>query len=306
MCNLISICQLQQQCLPYCNTTIKLPWIRHNESASTCSGICLWISYGNLKHFTYACLPAWHRDMDMGIRAIGQHSTEMPITATVWGFWLLVVSVWLGKSLPWLPRLDSRAEQANERANEPLPGGKAHSISVIAGCPNPWRPQVSIARQRFAIQVASRRRLRQHQHQRLILFVVVVIKTRAEIYDSVRIQLQFGLSVFLSVCPGIGSELGLLLFLLLLLLLFVLLFAGWQWKWCNHIAHGSCHCAFACCLQNNWFCVHILDTNKQRTHTETHSHTHTLTLSLCVPRSPTLSAEAVENFWIKFNKAKAF
>lgn len=35
----------------------ELPWIRHNESASTCSGICLWISYGDLKHFTYACLP---------------------------------------------------------------------------------------------------------------------------------------------------------------------------------------------------------------------------------------------------------
>lgn len=136
---------------------------------------------------------------------------------------------WVSPCLGCRDRTAGPSRRMSERMSEPLPGGKAHSISVIAGCPNPWRPQVSIARQRFAIQVASRRRLRQHQHQRLFLFVVVVvvIKTRAEIYDSVRIQLQFGLSVFLSVCPGIGSELGLLLFLLLLLL-FVLLLAGWQ------------------------------------------------------------------------------
>lgn len=256
-----------------------------------------------------ACLPAWHRDMDMGIRAIGQHSTEMPITATVWGFWLLVVSVWLGKSLPWLPRQDSRAEQANERANE-------RAVARRQGAFNQCycRLSKSLAATSFHSQAAichssgeqetpspapapaprPVRRRRRHQNQSGNLWQ----RSHSTAIWTVR------LSVPLSVCPGIGSELGLLLFLLLLLLLFVLLFAGWQWKWCNHIAHGSCHCAFACCLQNNWFCVHILDTNKQRTHTETHSHT--LTLSLCVPLSPTLSAEAVENFWIKFNKAKAF
>lgn len=177
--------------------------------------------------------------------------------------------------------------------SEPLPGGKAHSISVIAGCPNPWRPQVSIARQRFAIQVASRRRLRQHQHQRLVLFgvvVVVVIKTRAEIYDSVRIQLQFGLSVCLSYCLSV-------------------LALEVSWGCCYFCCY--CCCSYCCSLAGSendviilhmavatvrlpaaykiidFVCTSLTQINSALTqkHSRTHTHSHSLCVCLALPLS---------------------
>lgn len=124
----------------------ELPRIRHNESASTCSGICLWISYGDLKHFTYACLASRHEHGHSGNRATLNGNANN--CNCMWGSGepglcrSECVSGWLGKSL-----LGCRDRTGQDERAEPLAGGKAHSISVIAGCPNPWRPQVSIASQ---------------------------------------------------------------------------------------------------------------------------------------------------------------
>jgi len=71
-----------------------------------------------------------------------ERTTEMPITAQ--GVYVCVCVCVSSCSLPLSDISGNMLQSPIYPVGQFARRGKAHSISVIAGCPNPWRPQVSL------------------------------------------------------------------------------------------------------------------------------------------------------------------
>lgn len=146
----------------------------------------------------YLCLPLPGIGTWTWTWAIGLHSTEMPITATVCGFaWTVGVSVRVSPCLAaatgrvsWRGSVEARKRaiarrqgafnQCYCRLSKSLAATSYHSQATI--CHSSGEQETPLPMPLLLLLD-------------IVVVVVVVIKTRAEIYDSVRIQLQFGLSV---------------------------------------------------------------------------------------------------------------